>query len=86
MTINTIENIDRAYSLRIMMEYLGYALISSLYALLLSVFGDNYGMTSIVYIAILAIPLLVSLILFIRQLCKQYAKKHTIIKSEYTDS
>ena len=80
------KNIDRAYSIRITVEYLGYAAISSLYALLLSLFGDNIGMTGLVYISILAIPMVVSLILFIRALCKQYAKKYTIIKSEYTDS
>ncbi|MFQ6752658.1 MAG: MFS transporter [Clostridia bacterium] len=79
-------NIDRAHSIRITVEYFGYAAISSLYALLLGVFGDNIGMTSLVYISILAIPMVISLILFIRALCKQYAKKYTIIKSEYTDS
>lgn len=79
-------NIDRAYSIRITVEYLGYALISSLYALLLGVFGDNYGMTNIVYIASMAIPMIISLIVFVRALCRQYAKKYTIIKSEYTDS
>ena len=79
-------NMDRAYSIRITAEYLGYALISSLYALLLGAFGDNYGMTNIVYISVLSIPMIISLIIFVRALCKQYAKKYTIIKSEYTDS
>jgi len=79
-------NIDRAHSIRITVEYFGYALISSLYALLLGVFGDNYGMTNLVYVGILAIPMIISLIIFIRLLCRQYAKKYTIIKSEYTDS
>ena len=82
----TKRNIDRAHSIRMSVEYMGYAVISALYALLLGVFGDNYGLTNIVYIGILAVPIILSTVLFIRALCKQHAKKYTIIKSEYTDS
>ena len=79
------KNIEKAYSIRTMVEYLGYALISYVYAMLLAGFKDNYGLTNIVYISIFAIPLVVSLILFIRALCKKYASKYTIIKPEYTN-
>ncbi|MBO5954510.1 MAG: MFS transporter [Clostridia bacterium] len=78
------KNIERAYSIRTMVEYLGYALISSIYAGLLAGFNDNYGITSLVYIGIFTIPLIVSLILFIKVLCKKYAQKYTVIKDEYT--
>ena len=78
------KNIERAYSIRTMVEYLGYALISSIYAGLLAGFNDNYGITSLVYISIFTIPLIVSLILFIKVLCKKYAQKYTVIKDEYT--
>lgn len=77
-------NIERAYAVRTMIEYLGYAIISALFAWLLSAFNDNWGLTNIVYIGILAIPLFVSLILFIRALIKKHAQKFTVIKDEYT--
>ena len=78
------KNIERAHSIRTMVEYLGYAVISSVYAALLSGFNDNLGLTNLVYIAIFGIPLIVSLVLFIRVLCKKHAQKYTIIKDEYT--
>ena len=77
-------NIERAYSIRTMVEYLGYAVISSVYAALLAGFNDNYGLTSLVYISIFAIPLLISMILFIRALIKKYTAKFTVVKDEYT--
>ena len=78
------KNIERAYSIRTMVEYMGYALISSVYAALLSGFKDNYGLTNLVYIGIFAIPLIVSLVLFLRAVIKKHAQKFTIIKDEYT--
>ncbi len=78
------KNIERVYSIRTMVEYLGYAVVSSVYAALLAGFGDNYGLTNIVYIAIFAVPLILSLTLFIRALIKKYAQKYTVIKDEYT--
>ena len=78
------KNMERAYSIRVMVEYMGYALISSLYAALLAGFSDNYGITSLVYIGILTIPLIVSTVLFIKALSKKHAQKYTIIKDEYT--
>ena len=77
-------NIERAYSIRTMVEYLGYAVISSIYAALIARFGDNYGLTNLVYISIFAIPLGVSLILFIRALIKKHTQKFTVIKDEYS--
>lgn len=79
------KNIEKAHSYRILAEYMGYALISFLYSTLLAVFNDNYGKTNLVYISILAIPLIVSLTLFIRSLIKKHTEKFTIIRSEYTD-
>lgn len=78
------KNIEKAYSIRTMVEYLGYAIISSVYAALLAGFNDNYGLTNLVYIAIFGIPLLVSMVLFIKALIKKHAQKFTIIKDEYT--
>ena len=67
-----------------MVEYLGYALISLVYSMLLGVFNDNYGLTNLTYISIFAIPLVISLIFFIRALVKKHAQKYTVIKDEYT--
>lgn len=78
------KNHEKLHALKTMASYLGYALISMLYAALLSGFNDNYGWTSIVYICIMAVPIIVSVALFIRLLCKKYAQKYTIIKEEYT--
>lgn len=79
------KDIETAYSIRTMVEYFGYAAISAIYAGLLALFKDNYGLTNLVYISILAIPIIVTTGLFIRYLCKEYAKKHTIIKKEYVE-
>lgn len=78
------KDIEQAYSVRTMVEYLGYSLISALYSLLLSTFNDNYGTTSLVFIAIVAVPIIVSMIVFIKFLIKKHAQKYTIIKDEYS--
>ncbi len=77
-------NTERAYAIRTMVEYLGYAVVSALFAALLAIFKDNWGLTNIVYIAILTLPLLVTMMLFIRSLIKKHAQKFTVIKDEYT--
>lgn len=77
-------NFERAMAIRVMVEYAGYAVISAVFAALLSGFNDNYGLTNLVYIGMFAIPLLISMIVFVRLLCKKYAQKYTIIKDEYT--
>lgn len=77
-------NVEKVYSIRIMVEYLGYAVISAIYAALLALFNDNYGLTSLTYIGIFAVPLVLSMVLFIRALIKKYAQKFTVIKDEYT--
>ncbi len=77
-------NVERAYSIRTMVEYMGYAAISAVYAALLNLFGDNYGLTNLVYISIFAIPIILSMILFIKALVKKHAQKFTVIKDEYT--
>ena len=78
------KNVERAYAIRTTIEYLGYGIISALYAGLLALFNDNWGLTNIVYISILAIPLVVSLIFFLRALIKKHAQKFTVIKDEYS--
>ena len=78
-------NVERVYSIRTMVEYLGYALISFVFSGLLSLYNDNFGLTCLTYIGIFAIPLIISLIFFIKQLTKKYAQKYTIVKDEYVN-
>lgn len=79
------KDIEQAYSVRTMVEYIGYAGISAVYSALLTLFSDSYGMTSLIYMAIMCVPMIITMILFINQLIKKHAQKYTIIKPEYTD-
>ena len=77
------KDMDKAYSIRVSVEYFGYASVSALYALLLSLFGDNLGFTNLTFIGILIIPILIAMIIFIKSLIKKHAQKYTIMKDEY---
>ncbi len=79
------KNHERMYALRTIAEYLGVASINAIYAQLLNVFSNNIGYANLVFVAILAVPLVVLLIIFIRVLVKKYAQKYTIIKPEYIE-
>lgn len=79
------KNYEKMYALRTIADYLGYALLNMFYAQLLNVFSDNFGYANFVFVGVLAIPLIVSLIVFIKVLTKKFAQKYTIIKEEYTE-
>ena len=79
------KNIERAYSIRTMVEYLGYAAVSGLYAAILGVNNDHYGFTSLIHISIYIIPIIIATAVFIHQLCRKHAQKYTIIRTEYTE-
>ncbi len=79
------KNIEKAYSIRTMVEYLGYACWNSIYSLLVEMFSDNYGWTSITFVSLISLPIIISLILFVRALVKKHAQKYTIIKDEYVN-
>ena len=79
------KNIEKAYSIRTMVEYCGYASLNAVYSLLVGLFMNNYGWTSITFIAISFPPLVIALALFVRALVKKYAQKYTIIKEEYVN-
>ena len=79
------KDLDKGYVYKNMAEYLGYGICSSLYSLLLGIFNDNFALSNLTYVAIISIPLVISLILFIRALVKKYASKYTIIKKEYVE-
>ena len=79
------KNHEKIYALKLAMEYGSYALLSFMYAGILSGFNDNYGLTLLTYVGIVGVPVLVTMIVFIRLLCKKYAESYTIIRKEYTE-
>ncbi len=81
----TSKDLDKGYTYKNMAEYLGYGLCSSLYSILLGVFNDNFAYSNLVYAGIIILPLIISLIFFIRALVKKYASKYTVIKKEYVE-
>lgn len=79
------KDLDKGYVYKNMAEYFGYGVCSSLYSLLLSVFNDNFAYSNLLFATIMAVPLIISLIFFIRALVKKYASKYTVIKKEYVE-
>ena len=79
------KNHEKMYALRTIAEYAGYAILNAIYAQLLTTFNNNFGYANFVYIGVLALPILVALIFFIKVLTKKFAQKYTIIKPEYTE-
>lgn len=79
------KNIEKAQSIKTMADYLGYAAISAVFALLLEIFNDNYGLVCLVYIGIFAIPIILATIFFVRTVIKTHARKSTIVKHEYIE-
>ncbi len=80
-----IKNYEKMYALRTIAEYAGYALLNSVYAQLLTNFNNNFGYVNLVFLGIVSLPILISLICFIRALTKKFAQRYTIIKPEYTE-
>ena len=78
------KNLESAHAVKTTVEYLGFTILNFTYAGLLSFYNDNLGKANLTYIAIFAVPLIISMVLFIRILCKKHAEKFTIIKDEYT--
>lgn len=79
------KDLDKGYTYKNMAEYLGYGVCSSIYSLLLAAFNDDFAYSNLVYAGIIVIPLILSLIFFIRALVKKYAEKYTVIKKEYVE-
>lgn len=79
------KNIEKLYTLKTMSGHLGYAIGSLIFSALMKGFNDSYALANIFYILILAIPLIISTLIFIRLLIKKYASKYTVIRPEYTE-
>lgn len=65
-----------------MAEYLGFSFITLTVAFVMDMTNNSFSLTNIIISGIIAIPLLVSIIIFVKELVKKYAKKHTIIRSD----
>ena len=79
------KNIERAYAIRNTIEFGAYALMSFVFAGILELTNNDYGKTNLIYISIFVIPLIISLIVFLRALIKKHTEKYTIIKEEYEE-
>lgn len=78
-------NVENVYAYKSIAEYLGHSVGALLISFALNITCGNYGMSMLIFIGIMAVPFAISLFLFIRELCKKYAQKYTIIKEEYTE-
>lgn len=79
------KNIERAYAIRSSIEFGAYSMMSFVYAGILELMNNDYGKTNLIYISIFAVPLIISLIVFLRALIKKHTEKYTIIKEEYVE-
>lgn len=79
------KNIERAYAIRTTVEFLAFSLMSFVFAQLLSVTNNDYGKSNLIYISIFIIPIIISLIFFLKALIKKHTEKFTIIKEEYVN-
>jgi len=79
------ENLSKALTLYSMSEYLGYSFITLLVATVMDLTSNQFATTNLIITAIIAIPMMISIIVFIRELIKKYAKKHTIIREDMKD-
>lgn len=79
------ENLTKALTLYSMAEYLGYSIITIVVAFVLKATNNSFALTNLIITAIIAIPLLVSIIIFVKELIKKYSKRNTIIRQDMKD-
>ena len=79
------ENLSKTLTLYSMAEYLGYSFITLLVATVMEFTSNQFASTNLIITGIIAVPMMVSIIIFIRELIKKYAKKQTIIREDMQD-
>lgn len=79
------ENLSKVLTLYSMAEYLGFSFITLTVSLVLSLTNNSFGTTNLIITAIIAIPMIVSIIIFIKELIKKYAKRQTIVREDMKD-
>ncbi|MBR1988357.1 MAG: MFS transporter [Clostridia bacterium] len=75
---------ETIFALRGMMEYLGHSAGALLFSQLIGI-NNNYGTANLLFVSIIAVPLLIVTFIFVRMLIKVYANKNTIVKKEYVE-
>ena len=76
---NTLPKVLTLYG---MAEYLGFSFITLTVAVIMDLSSNNFGLTNLIITGIVAIPMFISIVIFIRELIKKYTKKHTIIRPD----
>lgn len=79
------ENLSKVLTLYSMAEYLGYSFITMTVALVLDLSGNSFAITNLVITGIVAIPMLISITIFVKEIIKRYTKKQTIIRDDIKD-
>lgn len=79
------ENLTKVLTLYSMAEYLGYSFITIIVATVLDLTNNSFATTNLIITAIIAIPMIISIIVFVKELIKKYAKKQTIIRDDMKD-
>lgn len=81
-TCSTKSSLSKTLTLYSMAEYLGYALITMFTSLVLGLSGDSFVVANLSLVALLAIPLIVGVTLFVRALIKSYMSRCTIVRKD----
>lgn len=76
------ENLTKVLTLYSMAEYLGYSFITIIVAVVLDVTNNSFAKTNLIITGIIAIPMIISIIIFVKELIKKYTKKQTIIRED----
>lgn len=76
------ENLTKVLTLYSMAEYLGFSFITIIVALVLDITNNSFAKTNLIITGIIAIPMIISIIIFVKELIKKYTKKQTIIRDD----
>ncbi|MBQ8431139.1 MAG: MFS transporter [Clostridia bacterium] len=79
------ENLSKVLTLYSMAEYLGFSFITLTVAVVMELTSNSFALTNLIITGIIMIPMMISIIIFIKELIKKYSKKLTIIRSDMKD-
>ncbi len=79
---STKSALSKTLTLYSMAEALGYACITMFTSLVLQLSGDSYVITNLSLVALLGVPIIIGVTLFVRALIKSYMARCTIIRKD----
>lgn len=79
------ETLAKSLTLYSMAEYLGFTFITMIVAAVMDMTSNNFGTTNLIITGIVAVPMLISIVIFIREIIKRHTKTHTIIRQDMKD-